>query len=95
MPSCTYVFTLADENVSQFRATFQVKQDCQDGDEQEVIVSTPVTQRPHPVSVSVFFLVFGLIDGPGLIDRQRLFISYLLATSCSCTGLVAQSVEQR
>lgn len=50
MPSCTSVFTMADEFVSQFRATFEVKQNCQDGDEQEVVVSTAIKQRRSSVS---------------------------------------------
>jgi len=54
MPSCTFVFTLAGKSVPQFRATFEVKQDCQDGDEQEVIVSTPVKQNRPRHSVSTY-----------------------------------------
>ncbi|XP_068718142.1 netrin receptor UNC5D-like [Montipora capricornis] len=50
MPSCSSAFTMRDEFVSQFRATFEVEQDCQDGDEQEVIVSTAIKQRQSSVS---------------------------------------------
>ena len=57
MPSCTSVFTMADEFVSQFRATFEVKQNCQDGDEQEVVVSTAIKQRRASVSVSFFSVI--------------------------------------
>ena len=53
MPSCAFVFTLASDSVSQFRATFEVKQDCQDGDETEVIVSTETKQRRPRRSVSI------------------------------------------
>ena len=55
MPSCSSLFTMKDEFVSQFRATFEVEQDCQDGDEQEVIVSTAIKQRQSSVSVRFFF----------------------------------------
>ena len=53
MPSCAFVFTLANDSVPQFRATFEVKQDCQDGDETEVIVSTETKQRRPRHSVSI------------------------------------------
>ena len=69
MPSSTLVFTKTDESVTQFRASFEVKQDCQSGDEVEVNVSTPVKQLQHTVSVS--FLIFILNAGPldKLINR--------------------------
>lgn len=44
MPSSTLVFTPSDESVTQFRALFEVKQDCQLGDDVEVNVSIPVKQ---------------------------------------------------
>lgn len=44
MPSSTLVFTPRDESVTQFRALFEVKQDCQLGDDVEVNVSIPVKQ---------------------------------------------------
>ena len=44
MPSCSFAFSLVDKTLPQFRASFKVTQDCQDGDEQEVSVSTAIKQ---------------------------------------------------
>lgn len=44
MPSRSFTFSLVDKSVPQFRASFEVTQDCQDGDEQEVSVSTAIKQ---------------------------------------------------
>lgn len=44
MPSRSFTFSLVDKSVPQFRASFEVTQDCQDGDEQEVSVSTAIEQ---------------------------------------------------
>ncbi|KAM7451780.1 Netrin receptor unc5c [Porites harrisoni] len=44
MPSRSFTFSLVDKSVPQFRASFEVIQDCQDGDEQEVSVSTAIEQ---------------------------------------------------
>ena len=44
MPSRSFTFSLVDKSVLQFRASFEVTQDCQDGDEQEVSVSTAIEQ---------------------------------------------------
>ena len=52
MPCCTFVFSLAGGSVPQFHAAFGVKQDCQDGDEQEVIVSTPIKETQQTTRVS-------------------------------------------
>ena len=54
MPSSTLVFIPTDESVTQFRALFEVKQDCQLGDDVEVNVSIPVKQMQLTVSV-IFF----------------------------------------
>ena len=54
MPSCTFVFSMSDTSVSHFRAEFEVRQDCKDGDEQEINVVTSVKQGPR---VSLFYLV--------------------------------------
>lgn len=61
MPSSTLVFTPSDESVTQFRALFEVKQDCQLGDDVEVNVSIPVKQMQLTVSVIFFFVFFVLI----------------------------------
>ena len=55
MPNSTLVFSPTDESVTQFRALFEVKQDCQLGEDVEVNVSTPVKQMQPTVSVSFFF----------------------------------------
>ena len=44
MPSRSFTFSLVGKSVPQFRASFEVTQDCQDGDEQEVSVSTAIEQ---------------------------------------------------
>ncbi|XP_015764131.1 PREDICTED: netrin receptor UNC5C-like isoform X1 [Acropora digitifera] len=44
MPNSTLVFAPRDQSVTQFRALFEVKQDCQLGDDVEVNVSIPVKQ---------------------------------------------------
>ena len=59
MPSSTLVFTPRDESVTQFRALFEVKQDCQLGDDVEVNVSIPVKQMQLTVSVIFFHFDFG------------------------------------
>lgn len=46
MPSCTFVFSMSDASVSQFRAEFEVRQDCEGGDEGEINVLTSVKQGP-------------------------------------------------
>ena len=54
MPCCTFLFCLADKDVTQFRAAFAVKQvDCQDDKHrQEIIVSTAVKHSRDRFSVS-------------------------------------------
>ena len=54
MPCCTFLFSLADKDVTQFRAAFVVKQvDCQDDKhKQEIIVSTGVKHSRARFSVS-------------------------------------------
>ncbi|XP_078364185.1 netrin receptor UNC5C-like [Oculina patagonica] len=47
MPSCTFVFSMSDTSVSQFRAAFDVRQDCEGGDEGEINVVTSVKQGPR------------------------------------------------
>ena len=44
MPSCTFVFSLSNGSVSHFRAEFEVRQECEDGDVDEVNVVTSVKQ---------------------------------------------------
>lgn len=44
MPSRSFTFSLVDKSVPHFRASFEVTQYCQDGDEQEVSVSTAIEQ---------------------------------------------------
>ena len=47
MPNCTFVFSLSNTSVAHFRAKFEVRQDCEDGEEQDVNVVTSVKQRPR------------------------------------------------
>ena len=89
MPNCAFVFTLADSSVPQFRATFEVKQDCQDGDETEVIVSTETKQRQARRSVSILNTVCVL---------RRLLKCWLPLAAfgvCPFTVTVSQAGESR
>ena len=45
MPSCTFVFSLSNRSVSQFSAKFEVRQECEGGDVDEVYVVTSVKQE--------------------------------------------------
>ncbi|CAH3031318.1 unnamed protein product [Pocillopora meandrina] len=49
LPSATFVFSLRDTTVSGFSAQFDVRQDCENGDEREVNVVTTV-KRGHEES---------------------------------------------
>lgn len=70
MPSSTLVFIPTDESVTQFRAVFEVKQDCQLVDDVEVNVSIPVKQMQLTVSV-IFFLFFHFDFGSAYILINR------------------------
>ena len=67
MPSRSFTFSLVDKSVPQFRASFEVTQDCQDGDEQEVSVSTAIEQ-----------LSITMVSGSKSLSNISAFICFLL-----------------
>ena len=66
MPSRSFTFSLVDKSVPQFRASFEVTQDCQDGDEQEVSVSTAIEQS----SIT-------MVSGSKSLSNMSAFICFL------------------
>lgn len=66
MPSRSFTFSLVGKSVPQFRASFEVTQDCQDSDEQEVSVSTAIEQS----SIT-------MVSGSKSLSNMSAFICFL------------------
>lgn len=82
LPSATFVFSLRDTTVSGFSAQFDVRQDCENGDEREVNVVTTV-KRGHEVSLLKSHLQLIVLERKPLVLEQFVFI---LDRFRSCDG---------
>ena len=100
MPSRSFTFSLVDKSVPQFRASFEVTQHCQDGDEQEVSVSTAIKQtsimmvsRSKSLSNISSFICFVPVVYKITGHKEALHIDFIFFFVCNALELREKGID--
>lgn len=100
MPSRSFTFSLVDKSVPQFRASFEVTQHCQDGDEQEVCVSTAIRQtsitmvsRSKSLTNISAFICFVPVVYKITNYKEALHIDFIIFFVCNALELREKGID--